>query len=132
MLALSTLPLVAALSARPQAPEPRHVLEVYVPNRTQEGDEVLDHAVWVERIASVLTDVGGGCTILPPAVGLWRNPATRELVREETTVVRVYATREALLEGGPKLRSELAQFKREAEQGAVAMTLDGNWLELVG
>lgn len=124
-------PVLAALGLRASAEaEPRSVLDVYLPDQTQDGDTVLDHSVWVRLVADAAVALAGGCTVLPAARGYWRNSATGQLIQENTTVVRTYATRTQLLEGGAAFRSVLNQYRREADQASVAVTLDGEWLEL--
>lgn len=109
--------------------EVKHVLDVYLPDQTRDGDDVFEHERWVSLVSDVAVAMAGGCTILPPAVGKWRAPDGR-VVHESTTVVRAYVTQAQLLEGGPHLRRVLTQYQHEAEQAVVLMTLNGAWLEL--
>jgi hypothetical protein len=111
--------------------EVKHVLDIYLPDATRDGDSVFEHEQWIRRVSEVAVAMAGGCTILPTAVGMWRN-GVGTLVTEGTTVVRVYVTQAQLLEGGPHLRRTLTQYRREADQSVVLMTLNGAWLELDG
>lgn len=111
--------------------EVKHVLDIYLPDSTRDGDPVFEHERWVAIVSDVAVAMAGGCTILPPAVGKWRGPDGR-VVHEATTVVRVYVTQAQLLEGGPHLRRTLTQYQRECEQSVVLLTLNGAWLELDG
>lgn len=109
--------------------ETKHLLEIYLPDATKDGDPVFDHGRWVQLIADAATRMAGGCSILPTAVGQWVN-SDGVTIQEATTVVRVYVTQAQLLAGGLALRTRLAQYRRECEQEVVLMTLNGQWLEL--
>jgi hypothetical protein len=122
--------VIRALGVR-VLPDVKHVLDIYLPDVTQDGDAVFEHERWVHNIASVAVAMAGGCTVLPTAVGMWRRP-DGVLITEGTTVVRAYVTQAQLLEGGPHLRRALTQYRREAAQAVVLLTLNGSWLELDG
>ena len=97
-------------------------VSVYVPATCGTADAA-DNAREVDAVASTLSAWFGGATIQPGA-GCWMSD-TCGLVKEDTTVVYAACTAEQLADHIAALRELCENLKREMEQEAVAMQIDG-------
>lgn len=97
-------------------------VSVYVPATCGTADAA-DNAREVDAIASTLSAWFGGATIQPGA-GCWMSD-TCGLVKEQTTVVYAACTAEQLADHIAALRELCENLKREMQQEAVAMQIDG-------
>ena len=70
--------------------------------------------------ASLLAQVGGGVTIMPPARGGWLSP-TGKMIWEDTILVYSYIRASAFLEHLEDLRAFLHDLGRETGQGEVVV-----------
>ena len=48
-------------------------LTLYIPNKDQNNREIGNQRMWVLEAAELLSEIGGGFTILPPVEGGWVN-----------------------------------------------------------
>lgn len=100
-----------------------HRVAVYVPSRTEQGGAAESFA---DEAATLLSGLFGGATS-SDAVGYWvhdSGPLVGSLVRESVRLVFAYA--EALTEESVDAVVALCEkIKREAQQEAVALEIDG-------
>lgn len=99
------------------------ILTLYVPDRDREGKTVTGHADWVERFLEVLAKIGGGATAIR-SIGIWRNPETGQLVRENTARIFTYIRADDFLKHAPALRNLLHRFGRDTRQGEVVIEFE--------
>lgn len=97
-------------------------VSVYVPATCGTADAA-DNSREVDAVASTLSAWFGGATIQPGA-GCWMSD-TCGLVKEDTTVVYAACTAEQLADHIAALRELCENLKREMQQEAVAMQIDG-------
>ena len=110
-------------------------VEVFLPNRDRDGALVHNHEQWVQQAVVALASTalgGGGCSVREER-GYWNGRW------EQTTVVYVYVQvglnssyqRSKLFNALERLVEPLLRaFKRETNQEAVALTVDGQWYAL--
>lgn len=103
---------------------------VFVPDQTKDGDYVDAHPAWVERITKELAAAAGGTSVYSAVAGTWVDPLTGRLIAENTTVIRAYASAAAWWACSAGIRQTLAQFRREADQPVVGLTVGGVWCEV--
>lgn len=65
------------------------VLTLYIPAKDQNGRAIKNRRRWVLEGASLLAQIGGGVTIMPPARGGWLSP-TGKMIWEDTVLVYSY------------------------------------------
>lgn len=96
------------------------VLTLYIPAKDQHGRTIKNRRRWVMQGASLLAQVGGGVTIMPPARGGWLSP-TGKMIWEDTILVYSYIRASAFLEHLEDLRAFLHDLGRETGQGEVVV-----------
>lgn len=101
------------------------VLTLYIPDKDREGRELGTQRQWVLDAAKLLSRIGGGVTIMPPAEGGWFDEANDRIIWERPVVVYTYIKPEPFLERLPQLRSFLHRLGRDTNQGEVAVEFDG-------
>ena len=62
---------------------------IYVPNRDKDGNSVAQD-VWVHKALTLLSEICGGATAMPPIRGAWLNAASGNLIIEEPVLVYTY------------------------------------------
>lgn len=105
-------------------------LTLYVPNKDREGNEIGTQRKWVLEAASILAELGGGFTILPPVEGGWVDPEGTT-IWEEPVLVYTYIIPERFLAALPRLREFLHRLGRETMQGEVAFEFDGLFYRII-
>lgn len=95
---------------------------VYIP-ATIDINKEIDNTIYVERAATLLSDLFGGATATE-AIGFWTSP-TAGLVKERTTMVFAYADQEALRDGLDQVIDFILDIKRELNQDSVALEING-------
>ena len=95
---------------------------VYIP-ATVNINENIDNTKYVERAATLLSELFGGATATE-AIGFWTSP-TAGLVKERTTLVFAYADQEALRAGIDKVVDFALDLKKELNQDSVAVEING-------
>lgn len=96
---------------------------VYVPNKDKDGESV-DQDKWVKEMVSVLSNLCGGATVMPPVKGAWLNPSTGALVLEEPVLVYAFIEPVKFVSGIQKLVDTVQNMGRELNQGQVAFEFD--------
>lgn len=100
-------------------------ISIYLPDHDRIGAPVPSIDEWIEAGLSVMAEIAGGATLLPPAQGVW-NPEDGETVREDTSVIYSF------IRDWPKfaanvrrLRAFLHTFGQQTNQGEVMVEFTG-------
>lgn len=99
-----------------------HRIAVYVPG-TNGVSEAADNAATVAAVAAQLSGFFGGASA-QPIRGFWTS-AAGDLVEEKTVVVYANCTGEQLQQHGPAIIETAEQIKRDLQQEAVSVEIDG-------
>ena len=86
-------------------------------------NEEIDNTPYVDRVASLLSDLFGGATATQ-TLGYWTSP-TAGLVKEKSTTVFAYCKESDLQENIDKVIDLCGELKEEMKQDAVAMEING-------
>jgi len=97
-------------------------ITVYVPATTN-INEAIDNTVYVDQIASLLSQYFGGSTSTP-ALGYWLSN-TQGLVKEKTTMVFAYCKDQDLEKHIDTIITACENLKTELNQEAIAMEING-------
>ncbi len=97
---------------------------LYVPDVDKEGNKV-DQDEWVNRAISLLTEIGGGSTAMPPIRGSWKNEETGQLIEEHPIVVYSFIRPDDFEEHLEELAALVREMGRETNQGEIAFEFDG-------
>jgi hypothetical protein len=120
--------LASELGARPSPSF--QVLTLYIPDRDRNGREIGNQRKWVLEAAELLSEIGGGVTVLPPAEGGWFDESTRQTVWDRPLMVYSYVEPEAFVGALPRLRALLHHMGRETCQGEVAVEFAGQFFRI--
>jgi hypothetical protein len=96
---------------------------VYVP-ATNNVNEPIDNAKYVDEAAALLSQCFGGATSTP-ALGYWLSPS-KGLTKEATTIVFAYAREEDLTEHIDDVVTYCDRLKQRLSQDSVAVEVNGN------
>ncbi len=98
---------------------------LFIPSKEKDGKDRNDQELWVDAAATLLSDLFGGATIMPPAQGAWLNPETGQLIREAVVLVHCYV-RGSQIDDPERLKA-LARFLHrmgaETNQGEVGIVI---------
>lgn len=97
---------------------------VYVPNKDKNGEPVQQEE-WVNRALTVLSEICGGATAMPPVRGAWLNPETRQLVIEEPVLVYSFIEPGAFARRLKEVVHLVKTIGKETNQGQMAIEFDG-------
>jgi hypothetical protein len=109
--------LAAALGA--QKRYATQCFSIYVPNKDRNGKEFGTQRRWVLEALSLLTELNGGATAMPPTEGVWGSEQG-ELVWEHPVVVYSFIRADVFHANLPRIREFLHRMGRETNQGEVA------------
>ncbi len=103
-------------------------IELFFPNRDRNGALVHNAQQFVDLAVAALSDFAGGGCSLRHETGYWAGRS------EATAVVYAYVPASADLRArvAKALEPLLQAYKRETNQEAVALTIDGQWYAVVG
>ena len=93
-------------------------LTFYIPSADRDGNRFDPHP-WVEEALVLLSDIGGGATVLPPVDGAWFNPDTGMLIKEKIVLAYTYVQPGRFIRSLPRVRAFLHRLGRQARQGEV-------------
>ena len=99
-------------------------LTLYIPNKDQNNREIGNQRMWVLEAAELLSEIGGGFTILPPVEGGWVNELG-EIIWEQPVLVYTFIKPGPFLNAVPQLKEFLHRLGRETNQGEVVVDFDG-------
>lgn len=106
------------------------ILVLFIPS-VDRYDEPIDQDHWVSEALRVCGRLFGGATAFPQGRGVWRDDARGgRLVYDAPVILQSYTTEEALNENADDLRDFLHRMGREAQQGAVGLVIDRDYLEI--
>jgi hypothetical protein len=97
---------------------------VYVPNKDRDGNSV-EQGPWIERIMTILSELCGGATAMPPVRGAWLNPESKKLVFEEPVLVYAYVNPAKFVSGIKDLANIVREMGVQTNQGQVAFEFGG-------
>ena len=116
-------------------PASTQVLTLYIPDRDREGNKIRNLNKWIKEAQRVLTMIGGGSTMMPPADGTWLDPEKNindpekikdeDLVWEKTRIIYTYIDPDKFENNLNRLKKFLHSFGRETNQGEVVFEFDG-------
>jgi hypothetical protein len=93
--------------------------------------EPIDQEYWVTETLAVLGRLFGGATAFPQGRGIWRDDDRGGLlVFDAPVIVQCYTGEKALEENAEELRYFLTRMGTEAQQGAVGLVIDREYLEI--
>ena len=99
---------------------------MYVPNKDRDGAEI-DQAAWVGKFVQLLSEIGGGATVMPPVEGAWMNEETGVLIREQPRIVYSFIRPDEFLNRLRELAGLVKKMGRETNQGEVVFEFDGDF-----
>lgn len=86
-------------------------------------NEEIDNTIYVDRVASLMSDLFGGATATT-TLGYWKSP-TAGLVKEKSTTVFAYCSENDLQLGIDKVIDLCTELKGELKQDAIALEING-------
>jgi hypothetical protein len=89
-----------------------------IPSADRDGNWFDPHP-WVEEALVLLSDIGGGATVLPPVDGAWFNPDTGRLIKEKIVLAYTYVQPGRFIGSLPRVRAFLHRMGRQTRQGEV-------------
>jgi len=93
-------------------------LTLYIPNKDAAG-HAFDQRPWIDDALALLSEIGGGATVLPPAEGAWLNPETGELIKESVVLIYTYVDPDRFVAALGNVRRFAHRLGRETRQGEV-------------
>ena len=99
-------------------------LTFYIPSKDKFGNDFV-RTPWIAEALALLSQVGGGATVLPPCEGAWLNPDNGVLIRENAVLAHTYVDpyRFGALLG--RIRGFMHRLGRETGQGEVVLEFAG-------
>jgi hypothetical protein len=118
--------LAVNLTARLGAAESASIecLTFYIPSRDRHG-HAFDQEPWIDEALEILSDIGGGATVLPPAEGAWLNPQTGVLIREQVVLAYTFVDPHRFVARLADVRGFAHRMGRETCQGEVVIEFAG-------
>jgi hypothetical protein len=104
-------------------------LTLYVPDTDSDGNKLIDHDRWIQDARQLLTHIGSGSTMWPPAEGTWMRPDGK-IIWEKTSVLYTYVIPDQFKNHLPALRRFLHQFGLETKQGQVVLEFEGEFYRI--
>jgi len=95
-------------------------LTLYIPSKDAAGND-FDQRPWIDQALTLLTEIGGGATVLPPAEGAWLNPETGVLIKESVVLIYTYVDPDCFAASLGNLRRFAHRLGRETRQGEVIL-----------
>ncbi|KAF0249332.1 MAG: hypothetical protein FD167_1270 [bacterium] len=105
-------------------------LRLYIPNKDRCSKEFGTQRKWVLEAANLLSEIGGGCTIMPAVEGIWLDE-NGIAVWENPVVLYVYVNGNKFIEKLPQLREFLHRLGRETNQGEIVFEYDGQFFRII-
>jgi hypothetical protein len=101
------------------------LLVLFIPSKDKDGNNLNDQDVWASSAGSLLTELYGGATNMPPAVGRWYNEETRTTITESVILVHCYLRQGAVNDNEKykKVADFLHRMGKKTKQGEVVFVL---------
>lgn len=93
-------------------------LTFYIPSKDADGND-FDRTPWIDEALELLSAIGGGATVLPPAEGAWFNPETGLFVKETVVLTYTYVDPDRFVAALGQIRRFAHRLGRETRQGEV-------------
>lgn len=93
-------------------------LTFYIPSKDAGGND-FEQQPWIDEALGLLSSIGGGATVLPPAQGAWLNPETGMLVKESVVLTYTYVDPDRFVASLGAVRRFAHRLGRETRQGEV-------------
>ena len=99
---------------------------IYLADCDRNNQPIADFQKWIDRAIVLMVRINGGCTVLPPATGAWKDSATGTLIRENTTVIYSFIMHAERFEKKIKLiKNFLHAYGIETDQDEVMAEMSG-------
>jgi hypothetical protein len=99
-------------------------LTLYIPTEDRDGRPIPDRETWFQRGIELLTQVGGGATVMP-CRGAWYNSRSGNIIQENIDVVYTFVKARGFQQNRASLRKFLHALGIATNQGEVAFEFDG-------
>jgi hypothetical protein len=101
------------------------LLVLFIPSKDKDGNNLKDQDVWASSAGSLLTELYGGATNMPPAEGRWYNEETRTTITESVILIHCYLRQGAVNdeEKYKKVAEFLHRMGKKTKQGEVVFVL---------
>ncbi|MGA7782474.1 MAG: hypothetical protein WCA85_32840 [Paraburkholderia sp.] len=96
---------------------------IYIPNKDQNGQPV-EQAQWLTKALTLLSEICGGATAMPPVRGAWLNSETKNLVIEEPILVYTYIDPKPFVDKIQEIVDLVHEIGRETNQGQMAIEFE--------
>jgi hypothetical protein len=93
-------------------------LTLYIPSKDA-GGNAFDQRPWIDEALALLSAIGGGATVLPPAEGAWFNPETGTFIKESVVLTYTYVDPDRFVASLGNIRRFAHRLGRETRQGEV-------------
>ena len=93
-------------------------LTLYIPSKDAAG-KAFDQRPWIDDTLALLSKIGGGATVPPPAEGAWLNPETGVLIKESVVLTYTYVDPDRFVAALGDVRRFAHRLGRETRQGEV-------------
>ena len=107
----------------------KQCLSIYIPNKDKHGKEIGEQRKWVLEAMSILSEMNGGATAMPPVEGGWLSDS-KEIVWENPVVVYSFIRPDQFLSGLPRIREFLHRMGRVTNQGEIAVEFDAEFYRI--
>lgn len=113
-------------------------LTFYIPNKDKNGRKIKHLSTWIKEAQKILTIIGGGSTMLPPADGTWLKKdidsmnelKDEDIIWEKTIIIYTYVNPDRFEKNLKAFRKFLHRFGRETNQGEVAFEFSGEFFRI--
>ena len=93
---------------------------IYVPNQDKDGNAVAQDT-WVNQALTLLSDICGGATAMPPIRGAWLNAASGNLILEEPVLVYTYIDPDEFERRLAEVVQLVQEIGKQTRQGQMAI-----------
>ena len=107
------------------------LLILFIPSVDRFEEPIADQDEWVTRALKFLGDAFGGATAFPKARGVCRDDARDGLlVFDEPVIINCYTSSKLIEKKADQLKNFLIDLGQQANQGAVGLVNDLDYLEI--
>jgi hypothetical protein len=101
------------------------LLVLFIPSKDKDGKDLNDQDVWASSAGSLLTELYGGATNMPPAEGRWYNEETKTIITEPVILIHCYLRQGVVNdeEKYKKVAEFLHRMGKKTKQGEVVFVL---------
>jgi hypothetical protein len=101
------------------------LLVLFIPSKDKDGNDLKDQDVWASSASSLLSELYGGATNMPPAEGRWYNEETKKIITEPVILIHCYLRERDVNDEAKykKVAEFLHRMGRQTNQGEVVLVL---------